>query len=200
MVNKIGERKITMLPELAIYVCQTIDCTNCPVQDMRDNIDISCVHNLYNWIIKESKNKEKNGMEETVKFEVVVAIPDIGNPIVNDKRLSKLDIASRAWKTFAKKFYEKTDVYVSAIVNEGRALYLKEWGCPSDGEYTVTYNCTMNPNFINGLAKYEYENGVIWIAKQLKKHFKQHTVSITKIDSKGTFMEYLTDDNCKEEK
>ena len=199
MDNKEGERKITILPELAIYVCQTIDCINCPVQiyNMRDN-DKSCVHNLYQWIIKESKEKERKNMKETVKFEVVVAIPDLGRTIVNGKQLSDLDIASRVWKTFAKKFYEKTDIYVSAIVNEGRALYLKEWGCPSNGEHTVTYNCTMNPNFIKDMC--EYENGVIWIAKQLKKYFKQHTVSITKISSEGTFMEYLTDENCKEDK
>lgn len=83
--------------------------------------------------------------------------------------------------------------YVSAIVNEGAALYNKEWGCPEYGEFVLTFNCTMNPKFINDSDI--YCEGVLYITKKLKEKYSQNTVTITKIDSNGAAIIYLTNDD-----
>lgn len=123
---------------------------------------------------------------ETVKFEVVIGVPD--DKFINGKYEDNIyNIEdniyniNKAWMKYAKEFYEKTQIYVSAISVNGKALYNSDWGCPPEGERTITFNCTANRFFIDDL--YTYEEGVLYIAEKLKEEFKQHTITITKIPS-----------------
>ena len=88
----------------------------------------------------------------TVKYEVVIGVPD--DKFVNCRRESQIDKMIDKWQEAAKEYYECTNVYVSAIAIEGRAIYHKDWGCPDGGERTLTFNCTANVNFIKDLNSY----------------------------------------------
>lgn len=127
--------------------------------------------------------------KETVKYEVVLGLPE-NDPIINGRITKNEDIAKDMWNTYAKEYYSKTDVYVSAIANEGHAIYNDEWGCPKYGERVITFNCTANRTFIKDLSK--YEEGIVYITTKLKEYFKQSTVTITKINSEVL---YLSDNN-----
>ena len=124
----------------------------------------------------------------TIKYEVVIGVPD--DEFVNCRRESQVDKMIAKWQEAAKNYYEKTEVYVSAIVNEGKAIYNKDWGCPDGGERTLTFNCTANTNFIKDLEL--YETGIHYIAGILKKYFNQSTITITKIKSN---IQYITDED-----
>ena len=141
----------------------------------------------------------------TVKYEVVVGVPDdteypIFCPgpefsvITGTMMKCQLDEMRSAWKKYAKEFYEANDIYVSAIAIPGRALYHEDWGCPENGERVLSFHCTANPEFIKDL--HMYEEGIQYIAKKLKKEFKQHTITITRLYAD---IVYLTDDNNEEE-
>lgn len=129
----------------------------------------------------------ENLARSTVKYEVLVGVPD-GMPITNDI-FFKDDIRA-AWQKYAKEFYDKTNVYVSAITMFGRAIYRTEWGCPHCGESVISFHCTANPEFIKDLNL--YKEGVLYISKKLKKEFGQHTITITQLPA-GIF--YLTDES-----
>lgn len=132
----------------------------------------------------------------TEKYEVVLGIPNT-TVIINGEPIHNKYIANKMWMQYAKEYFDETGVYVSAIANEGLALYNEEWGCPKYGEFVITFNCTANREFIKEL--YPYEKGVIYITKKLKKYFDQHTVTITRIDTYGTSVCYLTDKDNEEE-
>ena len=125
---------------------------------------------------------------ETVKYEVVVGVPD---DIFYES--TNRVLMTTHWQRYADEYFEKTGVYVSAIANDGKALYKVEWGCPVCGEPVITFNCTANPEFIKDMDL--YDAGVLYIAKNLKKNFKQNTVTITKLPA-GIY--YLTNDNMEE--
>lgn len=134
-------------------------------------------------------------MNNTVKYEVVIGVPD--DKFVNGKYENQIEKMINKWQEFAKEFFDQTGTgtcetgtYVSAIANSGKAIYHTDWGCPDHGERVVTFNCTANPTFIKDLDK--YEEGVLYITKKLKKEFQQHTITITCIPV-GVF--YLTDEN-----
>ena len=136
----------------------------------------------------------------TVKYEVVVGVPDDYDTLVpelnvktinglqclvqpvftgKNKMICQLDEMRSAWKKYAKEFYEANDIYVSAIAIPGRALYHEDWGCPENGERVLSFHCTANPEFIKDL--HMYEEGIQYIAKKLKKEFKQHRYSRFKL-------------------
>ena len=129
----------------------------------------------------------------TLKFEVVIGLSS--DPTPDGIYLFTTEHMQTIWQKYAEEFFNKTSVYVSAIAVFGRAIYHHEWGCPIEGEQCLTFHCTANREFIEDLDM--YEKGVLYIAKKLKKEFKQHTITITKIPSR---IYYLTDeDNLEEE-
>lgn len=127
---------------------------------------------------------------DTEKYEVVIGIEnDITVSRMIEREIEKM---IKSWQKHAKEFFNKTGIYVSAIVNEGRAIYNKDWGCPDGGERTLTFNCTRNPKFIED--KYEYQRGIHYIVANLKNEFNQHTITITSMYT-GTGIMYITDED-----
>lgn len=127
---------------------------------------------------------------DTEKHEVVIGIEN--NIIVNRMIEREIEKMIKSWQKHAKEYFNKTGVYVSAIVNEGRAIYNEDWGCPDGGERVLTFNCTRNPKFIED--KYEYQRGIHYIVANLKKEFNQHTITITSMYM-GTGIMYITDED-----
>lgn len=127
-------------------------------------------------------------VEKTVKFEVVIGVPD--DKFVNGKNQDQAKLMINKWQEYAKEYYDATDVYVSAIANEGRAIYHKAWGCPDGGERTLTFNCTANREFITDLEL--YIRGIDYIVAKLKKEFNQHTVTMTELNA---LVHYFTDED-----
>ena len=124
----------------------------------------------------------------TYKYEIVIGVPD--DKFVNGRMESQVQKMICKWQEYAKEYYNKTDVYVSAIAIEGKAIYNTEWGCPKGGERTLTFNCTLNPRFINSAEV--YGEGIKYIVGKLKKFFNQHTITIT-IFSDNVYITYYTD-------
>lgn len=130
-------------------------------------------------------------LKRSVKYEVVIGVPR------DEEAASMMSTGIKmytAWQRYADEFFEKTGVYVSTIAHDGAALYKTEWGCPVCGEVIITFNSTANPEFIKDLDM--YEKGVLYITKKLKKEFKQHTITITKLPAE---VFYLTDADNEEE-
>ena len=136
----------------------------------------------------------------TIKYEVVIGLEteESLNSSFADRSARYFKVASNIrtkWQEYAKEFFDKYGTYVSAICSDGNAIYHEDWGCPKGGESVVTFHCTINPEFVKDYGL--YEKGVLYITKNLKKEFEQHTITITKIPSKIC---YLTDKNDEEDK
>lgn len=132
---------------------------------------------------------------ESVKYEVVVAIPDdLCTCTVNGVAVDAYSQMNKMWIQFATEYFERTDVFVSAISNKGAALYHHSWGCPEYGERVVTFNCTANKEFIKDMDL--YEKGIIYITNKFKEALKQHTITITRLKSDVL---YMTDSDNKME-
>jgi CRISPR/Cas system-associated protein Cas7 (RAMP superfamily) len=135
---------------------------------------------------------------ESVKYEVVLGLEkdnerltvQLKNVDLTSFIINRTNKAKEMWQKYAKEFYDTTGIYVSAICEKTRAIYNTEWGCPKDGEFTISFHCTANPEFIKDFNK--YEEGVLYITKRLKRDFEQHTVTITKIPASVC---YLTDED-----
>lgn len=130
--------------------------------------------------------------KQSVKYEVVIGLT--ADPIPDEITIFSTDNMQYHWQVYAEEFFNKNDVFVSAIATFGYAIYHHEWGCPVIGEQCLTFHCTANPEFIKDLDV--YEKGVIYITKKLKKRFRQHTITITKLPADIC---YLTDKDNEEE-
>ncbi|ABR54017.1 hypothetical protein Mevan_0104 [Methanococcus vannielii SB] len=83
------------------------------------------------------------------------------------------------------KIQEKTEVYPSGVLSLGKAIYSTEWGCPIGGEDIFVYSGSHNPEF-SDIEK--WQDAVLLLAKEIKSHFKQSTVTIDWIESKITYL------------
>lgn len=128
-------------------------------------------------------------VEKTEKYEVVIGVQT--DTAINSVIKRKIDLLIESWEKYAKEYYDKYGIYVSAIANKGRAIYNKEWGCPDGGERVVTFNCTRNPKFIKD--KVAYMLGVTYITSLLKDEFKQHTITMTVMED--VTIKYITDED-----
>lgn len=121
----------------------------------------------------------------SIKYEVVVGLIPGYHGISNNAELA---IVRNAWMKYALKYYNETNVYISSIAYEAKALYNREWGCPIDGEPVVVFHCTLNPEFVKN--EKVYEDGIVYVAKKLKEELRQSTVTITKTNAS---IAYLSD-------
>lgn len=78
-------------------------------------------------------------------------------------------------KKNAKKVFEDTGVYISAVISESRTVYHEDWGCPKGGEQTALIIGQCNPNFTNTV---KYKECVISVLKLCKEELKQSTVQL----------------------
>ena len=92
------------------------------------------------------------------------------------------------WQELAKKEFNESEIYVSAIAQPGSVIYHTQWGCPQGGESVVVLSGSANPNFIEDLVA--WKETVIKLAKELKERLKQTTLTV---EFQETDLVYLTD-------
>jgi len=95
---------------------------------------------------------------------------------------------SELWQKMAREEYNKSYIYVSAVVQPGAVVYNQEWGCPTGGESIVVLSGSANPTFIKDLDS--WKETVVKLSKELKKELKQNTLTI---EFQETDLVYLTD-------
>ena len=99
-----------------------------------------------------------------------------------------VDQVASLWQEFAKEEFDKSNTYVSAVVQPGCVVYHQDWGCPVSGESVIILSGTANPQFVKDLDA--WKESVLSLAKQLKKELKQSTLSVEFFE---TDFIYLTD-------
>lgn len=58
-----------------------------------------------------------------------------------------LDVYADLWDKCARFVENDRGIYVPAVITPSRTVYKKEWGCPDNGENTITISCTQNKKF-----------------------------------------------------
>jgi len=92
------------------------------------------------------------------------------------------------WQELAAEEFNKSNIYVSALVQPGAVVYHQQWGCPVGGESVVVLSGSANPNFVEDLNA--WRDVVVKLAKELKKQLSQSTLTIEFFE---TDLVYLTD-------
>lgn len=87
------------------------------------------------------------------------------------------------WDKISYEVYKETKILVSCIINDSRAVYPREFGCPKYGETTFTMQGNRNPKYCEDDEA--YRASVIKIVEKLKVELKQSTVTLVfrKVDS-----------------
>ena len=89
---------------------------------------------------------------------------------------ANIDVVSKKYIEIAERIYSTTGIFISAVVSTSKCLYHTEWGCPQNGEDTYTFQGIRNPSFCKDDSK--WREAVLLIVTELKKEFKQSTVTI----------------------
>lgn len=84
-----------------------------------------------------------------------------------------LDDAAHTYQVLADETLTETGVYISAVITSSRTVYNKAWGCPEDGEYTITFSGTCNPTFSK---PEQYLKALHILAERIKRNFHQATL------------------------
>lgn len=90
------------------------------------------------------------------------------------------------YQEVAKKIFQETNIYISAVSVQSKTLYNTEWGCPKGGEDTYTISGVANPEFITDME--QYKETVRKVILKLKEELKQSTVTLEFIEVE---IEYL---------
>ena len=91
-----------------------------------------------------------------------------------------------AWQEAAKAVMEESGVYVSATLNESKALYHTDWGCPIGGEPTYSISGSLNPRFGEPEA---WKQAVLETVKRVKNAFRQSTVTVEFFEVDQVYLE-----------
>ena len=73
------------------------------------------------------------------------------------------------------KTFDETGIYVSFVIDRNSIIYSENCGCPKYFEPTYTLSTVANPNFVD-INK--YKEVVIKLLKEIKKYYKQSTITI----------------------
>ncbi|WP_333859558.1 hypothetical protein [Clostridium sp.] len=112
-------------------------------------------------------------MYKTLRFEIVSGVNK--GYFHNNKYRYVVDIIANLWQKIAKKEFEVSGIYVSAVIKSSKTVYHEDWGCPKDGEETVVITGIANKEFIDDIEK--WKNTVIKLAKYIKEELKQSTLT-----------------------
>ena len=126
---------------------------------------------------------------KTLSFRLVVGVEkgyyhDVKGVASNEL----VEKVAELWQELAKREFDETFTYVSAVAQPGSVVYHTQWGCPTGGESVVVLSGSANPTFVKDLNK--WKEVVTKLAKKLKQKLKQATLSI---EFQETDLVYLTD-------
>lgn len=103
------------------------------------------------------------------------------------------------WQRHMQKEFNNTNILVGCVIHESRTIYPLSFGCPKDGEATITVSGHYNPKFFDeddpDLYLLEIKRATKDICQKMQKDLGQTTVSLTfhKIED---FI-YLVDENLQ---
>lgn len=82
----------------------------------------------------------------------------------------------KIWQVKAKEVFEKTQIYISAIVQDANAIYHTERWCPEWGEKIARIEWVRNPEFMQDAEK--YKQAVIDVLTMCQEELKQTTAQV----------------------
>ena len=89
------------------------------------------------------------------------------------------------WQKLAQKEFEKSNVYVPAIITPASVIYSTDWGCPVGGEAIIRIEGSCNPQFAD---PEEFRAAVLRIAEALKKELQQSTLTVEFFESELVYL------------
>lgn len=92
---------------------------------------------------------------------------------LNDQVPVSEDEAALRYGKVALKVFERTGIYLSAVITMSRVVYHEDWGCPRTGEYSFTLSGSCNPAFAD---LDDYLSALRDLAECLKEEWKQTTL------------------------
>lgn len=97
-----------------------------------------------------------------------------------------------AWRHHAEIAEKDFGVYVTCVIHPTKTIYKTEWGCPIDGENTVTAEGAHNPEFgdLTHPATARYHAAVEFIVRSMKNNLKQKTVRVIFREVDQTYYKY----------
>ncbi|KGM98510.1 hypothetical protein IRP63_03255 [Clostridium botulinum] len=112
-------------------------------------------------------------MTKTLKFEIVTGVNK--GYFHNNEQNDILNLVGNLWQKIAKREFEKSNIYVSAVMKASKIIYNEAWGCPEGGEETIVITGVANREFINDLEV--WKNIILKLAQQLKNELQQVTLT-----------------------
>lgn len=124
-------------------------------------------------------------MKETVNY--IITFGTLPGYNVDNNMKKQMDQISELIQSLIKRVHQETNIYVSGILSEGKAIYSLEFGCPSRGEDIYQFSISFNPEFID-INESPVEEAVILLANYLKEELSQETMSIEKKKSEYFYL------------
>lgn len=107
---------------------------------------------------------------KTLHFEIITGIQKGYKNLIPNYADTE-NIVSHLWQKNALAEYEKSNIYVSAVIKRCYTVYHEERGCPKGGERTVSVSGV--PIFQDECKLDEWKEAVIRLAKKLKEDLEQ---------------------------
>lgn len=106
-------------------------------------------------------------------------VPGYGHNNVTEA--NALDIVGQAWQEAAGHIYSTKNIYITAVLSPARTVYHPDWGCPKNGEITVTITGECNPKYTEPKT---YKETVTEVVTLVAKKLQQQTTQIcfTEVD------------------
>lgn len=119
--------------------------------------------------------------ELSIKYEIIVPISEFKG---NDDRY-ELNAIKELWIKYADEYCKNRNLKYSipTLVYDAKELYNDNNKCGIDGKPVVVFHCTYINNSIYIPTYEEFENGIIYIVKNLKRELNLSQIKMTKIDA-----------------
>ena len=117
--------------------------------------------------------KMEGSGSELNSFRWSCTIGTTGGFELEDQKTVSEDMFASSYSRLAQSVYEKTGIYVSAVITRSRVVYHEDWGCPKTGEYSFTLSGSCNPAFSEPAG---YLAALKELAKDLREEWKQTTL------------------------
>lgn len=153
------------------------------------------------WSDKVNSFKEREKMDlkndgirlkwDTFKWSCTVGV-NAGFDLQNQRTVMEDEFA-KSYGRIAKDIYERTGIFITAVINPSRVIYHEEWGCPRTGELCFTLSGSCNPSFAEPES---YYSALKMLAADLKKEWNQSTILFEIVPAT---LIYLTGDSSSPE-
>lgn len=114
-------------------------------------------------------------MPNSHQFEFVIGV-NPGYQHANDCK-SPLEAVAKAWDEAAESQFAGGALYIPVTMHQGKAVYRREWGCPSGGEDIVIVRGVLNPDFV--AVQVAWSAAVMLICQAVKEALNQTTATFT---------------------